>query len=95
MKNYESNQKLTDEIIMRQYLLCVLFSKVYEPDGSAGRIPNKQFANRSLVDGKILTVKNSTPGDYSKLFGHSLLRQPEAYARFIIYFKIRSEHLNK
>nr|VZI33441.1 unnamed protein product [Spirometra erinaceieuropaei] len=39
---------------------------VYQPDDSAGRVPSKQTTNRSLLDGKVITVKKTTPDDYKQ-----------------------------
>lgn len=41
---------------------------VHAPDSSAGRVPNKSQSNRSLLDGKVVTVKKTTPNDYKNNF---------------------------
>nr|CDS23506.1 calpain [Echinococcus granulosus] len=40
---------------------------VYDPDDSAGRVPNKNIKHRSLVNGKVINVKMGTPDDYKKV----------------------------
>uniref|UniRef100_A0A5K3FGV6 Calpain catalytic domain-containing protein n=1 Tax=Mesocestoides corti TaxID=53468 RepID=A0A5K3FGV6_MESCO len=39
---------------------------IYDPDNSSGRTVNKNYSNRSLVNGKVINVKVPTPDDYKK-----------------------------
>lgn len=38
----------------------------YDPDNSAGRVPNDNVKRKSLINGKIINVKLGSPDDYSK-----------------------------